>query len=60
MQYLIIEFLKEIYKMEYMSREDNHKFRKADNIINLHDIVISFNLFHILNIDVNHIKILTK
>ena len=41
-----------------MSREDNHKFRKAHNIINLHDIVISFNLFHILNLDVNHIKML--
>ena len=33
--------------MEYMSREGNHKF-----------IVIYCNLFHILNIDVNHIKML--
>ena len=47
-----------IYKMEYMSREDNHKFKRVDRIINLHDIIISFNLFHILNIDVNHIKML--
>ena len=39
-----------------MSREDNHKFRKAVSIINLYAIVISFNLFHILNIDVNHMK----
>ena len=41
-----------------MFREDNHKFRKAVSIINLYAIVISFNLFHILNIDVNHIKML--
>ena len=47
-----------IYKMEYMYREDNHKFKRVDRIINLHDIIISFNLFHILNIDVNHIKML--
>ena len=33
--------------MEYMFREGNHKFRKA--VSNLHAIVISFNLFHILN-----------
>ena len=44
--------------MEYMFREGNHKFRKAVSIINLYAIVISFNLFHILNIDVNHIKML--
>ena len=44
--------------MEYMSREDNHKFKRIDRIINQHDIIISFNLFHILNIDVNHIKML--
>ena len=44
--------------MEYLSREGNHQFRKAVSIINLHAIVISFNLFHILNIDVNHIKML--
>ena len=44
--------------MEYLSREYNHKFRKSDDIINLHDIVLSFNLFHILNIEVNHIKML--
>ena len=47
-----------IYKMEYISREVNHKFRKADSIINLRDIVTSFNLFHILNIYVNHIKMI--
>ena len=45
-----------------MFREDNHKFRKAVSIINLYAIVISFNLYikyiHILNIDVNHIKML--
>ena len=28
-----------------MSREGNHKFRKAVSIINLYAIVISFNLF---------------
>ena len=44
--------------MEYMSREGNHKFRKAVSMINMHAIVISFNLFHILNIYVNHIKML--
>ena len=33
-------------------------FRKAGNIINLHDIVISFTLFHILNIDINVVKML--
>ena len=33
-------------------------FRKAGNIINLHDIVISFTLFHILNIDINFVKML--
>ena len=26
--------------MEYMSRDCNHKFRKADSIINLHAIAI--------------------
>ena len=41
-----------------MSGEGNHQFRIADSIINLHDIVISFNLFHILNIDVNHFNII--
>ena len=44
--------------MEYMFGEGNHKFRKAVSIINLYAILISFNLFHILNIDVNHIKML--
>ena len=44
--------------MEYMSWEGNHKFRKTDSIINLHAIVILKNVFHILNIDVNHIKML--
>ena len=44
--------------MEYMSREGNHKFTKAVSIINLKAIVIFKNLFHILNIDVNHIKCL--
>ena len=44
--------------MEYMFREGRHKFRKAVGIINLYAIVISFNSFHILNIDVNHIKML--
>ena len=39
-----------------MFRESNHKFRKAVSIINLYAIVISFNFFLILNIDVNHIK----
>ena len=33
--------------MEYMSREGNHKFRKAVSIINLYDIVIFLKLFHI-------------
>ena len=47
-----------IYKIKYMSGEGNHQFRIADSIINLHDIVISFNLFHILNIDVNHFNII--
>ena len=46
-----------IYNIEYMSRDGNPRFRSNDSIINLHDIVISFKLFHILNIDVNHIKI---
>ena len=32
-----------IYTIEYMYREFNRKFRKADSIINPHDIVISFN-----------------
>ena len=41
-----------------MSTEDNTIFRNADRILNLHDIVIYFNLFHILNIDVNHNKML--
>ena len=44
--------------MEHMSREGNNTFRKAVTIINLHSIVISFKLFHILNIDVNHFKML--
>ena len=44
--------------MEYMFGEGNHKFKKAVSIINLYAIVISFNLFHILNIYVNHIKML--
>ena len=33
--------------MEYMSREDNHKFRKADNILNLNDIVFLKFISHI-------------
>ena len=41
-----------------MFRESNHKFRKAVSIINLYAIVIFKNLFHILNIDINYIKML--
>ena len=41
-----------------MFREGNHKFRKVVSIINLYGIVILKNLFHILNIGVNHIKML--
>ena len=44
--------------MEYMSREKNHTFRKADNIINLHDIVILKMYFTYYYIDVNPIKML--
>ena len=41
-----------------MSREGKTIYRNADRIINTHDILISFYSFHILNIDVNHIKIM--
>ena len=51
--------------MEYMYIENNHKFRKADNIINLHDIVILkiyftyyIDIIIYYYIDVNPIKML--
>ena len=40
-----------------MTREVNHRFIKNVCTINLHAIIIYFNLCHILNIDVNHVNI---